>query len=408
MLTSGWRHLLLPTALALAPLVARADDGAPQAGTRARDLLGKADASALERIAAQDLYETAYQTLALTRQNYLVELVASDDDLLGLTLAPADEAIRGQLGLPEGQGLVVASVASGGAAERVGLKPSDILLTLGDRPLGEPGDLSEGLKAAGEEAVALKLLRGGKAETLRVKPQSLVTFAPAEPETPEWFIGVSVNPVDATLRSHLPDLPEGRGVVVNEVIGGSPAEAAGVRVGDILLSFADTPLDSLETLAAQVQARGDQATSLALLRGGKPVSLQVTPERRPRSEATGSAEAQAAEKALRAWTGFAPQPDMATWRWVAVPQAVDLNTGLASPGYAVGSPHMAIPAQTWSIVQDPDHLIWSDAQQKSILEVLARMQSGGPAPVEARLKELSDKVEELSRLVEELKAARKE
>lgn len=329
----------------------------------------------------------------------------AEHDILGLTMAPADRALRAQLDLPEGQGVVVASVASGGPAEQVGLRTNDILLTLDGKPIGQPEQLGEHLKAAGEKAVELTLIRGGKPMTIRVRPQARVTFAPAEPEAPEFFIGVSVDPVDATLRSHLADLPEGRGLVVTEVVDASPASAAGVRPGDILLSFGDTPLDTLETLSTEVQGRGGKATTLTLVRAGKATTLEVTPRPRERTD-----RAQTPQDAFQQYYGRALGRFGDTWNLIGVPPgagARDLNR-LSLDVY--GMPASADPQGLATIVlRLNDQLQQAEVQRQEVQKVLSQLQDTdqGRAPdgLESRLKELTRRVEELARAVDELRAS---
>ena len=58
---------------------------------------------------------------------------------------------------------------------------------------------------------------------------------------------------------------------------GSPAEAAGVLVGDILLQFDGSPVQSTDDLLDLLAAdRAGRTVSLALQRGGAPLSVQVT------------------------------------------------------------------------------------------------------------------------------------
>jgi C-terminal processing protease CtpA/Prc len=257
------------------------------------------------QVGVQPYIDTAEQTLA----PYYYALTAAPDDpasaananqfwiaafhdpadaTLGATLEPLGDAVRAQLGLEDKTGLLVADLANDGPAAGAGLHCNDILLSLADVPLGAAGDLPKQLKAAGdkEKPLTLKLIREGKPMTLRVRPVTRVTLGPAEPEKTSYYIGVSASPVDDVLRLHVqvpPDghaLPAGQGLLVTEVVAGSPAEKAGVKQYDVLLTLKDKPLDRAETLAAQVQAVGAKPATLTLIRAGKPLSLGVTPEPR--------------------------------------------------------------------------------------------------------------------------------
>lgn len=79
----------------------------------------------------------------------------------GAVLEPVDEAVRSQLDLPEGQGVVVTQVIPGGVAEGLGLKRSDILLDVDGRAVVSP----ESVKGLTRDS-KVTLLRKGKRETL--------------------------------------------------------------------------------------------------------------------------------------------------------------------------------------------------------------------------------------------------
>jgi C-terminal processing protease CtpA/Prc len=197
-------------------------------------------------------------------------------ETLGATLEPVGDSLRAQLELPSGQGLVVTSLMGEGPAAQAGLKSNDILLTLSDKPLGAADDLTKQLKSAGEAPVELNILRAGKRMTLKVKPVYRVTLGAAGGQKTDYFIGIGVNAPDDTLRAHL-DLPAGQGLVANEIVKGSPAEKAGMKVHDVLLELGGKALDTTETLIAQVQASHDKSTPLKFLRAGKPMTVDVTP-----------------------------------------------------------------------------------------------------------------------------------
>jgi membrane-associated protease RseP (regulator of RpoE activity) len=87
------------------------------------------------------------------------------------------------------------------------------------------------------------------------------------------FLGVTTSHVTGALREQL-GLQKGFGLVVDFVAKDSPAEAAGLKVHDVLTKLDDQLLVNTEQLAALVRAKkaGDQVT-LTLIRGGKESKL---------------------------------------------------------------------------------------------------------------------------------------
>src|SRR5207253_11191539 len=131
------------------------------------------------------------------------------------------------------------------------------------------------LKAAGDSPAPLKILRGGKPATIQVRPIYRVTLGPVGEQKTEYYIGISaVGPNDA-VRAQL-GLPEGHGVVVNEVVSGSPADKAGIKKHDIILELDDKLINTPEKLAGIVQDAKDRLLQLKILRAGKHLRISVT------------------------------------------------------------------------------------------------------------------------------------
>jgi membrane-associated protease RseP (regulator of RpoE activity) len=199
----------------------------------------------------------------------------------GIILVPVDEPLRSHLKLPKDEGLLVASLVPQSPAAAAGLHQNDVLLKLGDATLGKPEDLESGLKAAGDKAVVLHIYRDGSALEVRVQPQVHVSFGPvsAQPPAQQFWIGVSVAEVEPALRAQL-RIPANKGLLVNQVFKDSPAEKAGVRVNDILLSFDGKPLTEQMRLVELVQANGEKTVKLELLHEGRPRGdVELTPQR---------------------------------------------------------------------------------------------------------------------------------
>ncbi|MFP6611783.1 MAG: PDZ domain-containing protein [Pirellulales bacterium] len=87
---------------------------------------------------------------------------------VGAMCVPLEGALRSQLRLPEGQGLLVMDVVADSPAAKAGLQRHDVLLKAADQPLADVPSLSK-VVAVGEK-FSLQLLRGGQKTTLDVEP----------------------------------------------------------------------------------------------------------------------------------------------------------------------------------------------------------------------------------------------
>ena len=122
-----------------------------------------------------------------------------------MSLVSADDALRDHLKLPKDLGLVVTSLDANSPEAHAGIEQNDVLLKLGETPLGKPEDLDASLKKAGENPVALSLIRRGSKRVIQVQPRFRVTLGPAPPGTVEraYWIGVSVSAIEPALASQL-------------------------------------------------------------------------------------------------------------------------------------------------------------------------------------------------------------
>ncbi len=66
------------------------------------------------------------------------------------------------------------------------------------------------------------------------------------------------------------------GAEINDVTGGGAAETAGLKPGDVITPFNDTPITSSIDLTAQVRAlAAGTTTSLTYVRGGNAHTIDV-------------------------------------------------------------------------------------------------------------------------------------
>ena len=215
--------------------------------------------------------------------NSVYSFVASvkhpEEELFGTSLQPVSDIQRGQIDIPADQGLIVGGVNPNSAADRIGLKTNDILLTLGDKPLAKFDDLTAALKADTEgKAIKLHFLRKGKKESVEVKPISVVTCAPVPKVEKSFMIGVSVGPMDEVLNDQFDGKVQG--LIVNEVIAGKPAEKGGIKAGDILVSIDDQPLATTEQLTEKIKSSEGKPVLVHYRRRDKIDSVKLTPEPR--------------------------------------------------------------------------------------------------------------------------------
>jgi membrane-associated protease RseP (regulator of RpoE activity) len=122
-------------------------------------------------------------TIERAREGEPAEARTEEAFRLGIVINEPDEAIRAQLGLEEGQGVIVMEVAPGSAAEKAGIKANDVLISLDGEPIAGVTELAELVQQSGGEPISLKLLRDGEETTIEATPEK-VSVPPAPPEGP--------------------------------------------------------------------------------------------------------------------------------------------------------------------------------------------------------------------------------
>jgi serine protease Do len=209
--------------------------------------------------------------------------------------APAAKATLGVRTMNRaGGGVQVVEVVPNSAAARAGLVPGDVLLGLGSERLATLLDLRRVLDAKRPgDRVQLSFERDGKVlradavlDTLGQAPT-----APAPAPTParaSGFLGVYLR-ADAAATS----------ATVDRVAPGSPAEAAGLRAGDVIVGVDGRAIAGATPFADAVRGRaaGD-AVRLEVLRGKQRVAVRAVLASAPGASA-------APAPGPRAWLGAA-------------------------------------------------------------------------------------------------------
>ncbi|MDJ0892114.1 MAG: PDZ domain-containing protein [Gammaproteobacteria bacterium] len=138
-------------------------------------------------------------------------------------------------------GVLVAGLFPAGPAARAGVQVGDILLELDGRPVYSVERLNWLLRTASSGAKSsLTYHRDGRTETVNV---ALAPLTPHQAAPPPWntsgwlttsYLGVHLQAMTNELRDVF-GAPQGEGVLIVKVMPESPASAARLAVGDVLL-----------------------------------------------------------------------------------------------------------------------------------------------------------------------------
>ncbi len=189
---------------------------------------------------------------------------------LGVSIQALDNNTAKALGLEKAEGALVASVHSGGPAEKAGLHSGDVIIAINDSAVADASDLTRkiGNLLPGSEIV-LDVIRRGKKKsfqaTLRERDAKALA-GQAEPEKEQLALGLILRGITEK-EAREANLPGGEvhGLFVVEVKRGSLAARYGIRTGDILLEANQNVLKGLPDLEAVLRGEAKKKQVLMFL-----------------------------------------------------------------------------------------------------------------------------------------------
>ena len=188
------------------------------------------------------------------------------------------------LGLKDGGGVIVSSVAPGSAAERAGLKQGDVIQTFNVEAVKDINSLRNRVADSAPGSTAtVTIVRDGSKRDITVKLDEAAADRSARrgenDATPEdkSALGVSVAPLtpDLARRFNLPNTA--RGVIVQDVNPDSRAADAGILAGDLIEQVNREPVSSVEGLRAAVRRTSGKPVLLLVNREGRALFVTVRP-----------------------------------------------------------------------------------------------------------------------------------
>lgn len=187
---------------------------------------------------------------------------------LGTTVQKITPEIADSMGLKQTRGALVADVMKGSPAEKSGVKAGDIIVEFDRKEVKDSSDLpTQVARVAPGKTVPVRVLRDGKDVTLSLTVGELKDNEVAA-TVQEGDLGLSVQPVTPELAKRM-DLDRSEGLVIASVKGGSAAEEAGLRSGDLITQVNRRPVKNLADYNREIAATEKGKSVLFLVRRGQ-------------------------------------------------------------------------------------------------------------------------------------------
>lgn len=163
---------------------------------------------------------------------------------LGVYIQDVDKDLAESLGLDKPQGALIAQVEDGSPADNAGIKPGDVVIRFNGRQIVEASDLPHivGLIEGGTKVSAILVRQGQRREVdveVGVRPGDKSS---SDSLTGHDRLGLEVAEVDDRIKDNWRLTG---GVIVQEVSPNTPAEKAGLQVGDVIVQLGYKPVNDL-------------------------------------------------------------------------------------------------------------------------------------------------------------------
>ncbi|MGA2642867.1 MAG: PDZ domain-containing protein [Spirochaetia bacterium] len=235
-----------------------------------------------------------HRTLFSSRTFFAGLLFAALTVGLGFAQQKADSKGTAAVPTPAADaGVLVVAVQPGSPAEKAGIARGDIILEANGTVVNDAAELRQAIagRAAGD-TLSVKLRHGDAMKTLTVtvgakEGRPWIGVLPLRGRGPGMMGSEDFGYGMRGFDDHGPMFPA-EGALVGSVTAGSPAEKAGLKKGDLILSVDGTTVDERNQLAALVSAKkvGDTITlSVASWGQETPHDVKVTLEKNPDKDA---------------------------------------------------------------------------------------------------------------------------
>ena len=189
---------------------------------------------------------------------------------LGISTQDLDDSTREQLKLSQDvHGVLVVEALPLGPGAAASIAAGDVITFFGKAPVSSAAQFNRLTAGASPgSSVSLGVVRDGKTRTVTVIVEDQLNLSEKQAARPGYaFLGIRVNSVSSSLAQEV-GLDEPSGVVVVEVVPGSPADSVGISNGDIIFQVDGEDVNTREQFRQHVKDAIQTGSIVVLLRDG--------------------------------------------------------------------------------------------------------------------------------------------
>jgi serine protease Do len=192
---------------------------------------------------------------------------------VGLLLQDLNDNLAKAMKLKNTKGALVGDVVAGGPADKAGVKRGDVIIQMNGQDVANSLQLrNQVAHAKPGTSVDFTLMRDGKQMDVKIvlaeRPKELKAGTEQQPQQEQYQkLGLSVQDLTPDLADQL-GYQNDEGVVVTEVAGGSPAEQAGLKAGDLIKEVNRMKVRTVEEFKTAIgRLKSGSSTALLVRRG---------------------------------------------------------------------------------------------------------------------------------------------
>jgi serine protease Do len=199
---------------------------------------------------------------------------------LGVESQPVNSAMATALHLPDpsghltaNNGALIANVTDDSPASKAGLQPGDVIEAVNGKQVTTPRDLAVDIAQVmpGDKA-ALNVIRDGAMQTITVPVATMPGTQTADNANPaaKQGVGLALAPISPDMSNQLGLPANTKGALVAQVQPNSPAAAAGIQQGDVIMGVGAKTVSSVDEAVRAIHRaeHGGKDVALRIMRNG--------------------------------------------------------------------------------------------------------------------------------------------